>query len=288
MAFTIRDQISLPGSPARPNEDACGAAGDFAWVIDGAILPGTEPIMDAPSDAAWLAGFASARFAALAPHAQDPAQLTLAVIEEARAGFLERVETSGRSERMERHTWPVAALTLAHRRIGRLDTLTIADTIAYVRDEAGAVYTLGEAPDLRRAESALAARLMRETGADVETMRTTQAYREDSERRRRAQVASAPAVFGLHPDAVALAERGSVTLDGDALVLLASDGFSALVELYEDMDVAAMMARAAEEGLSSLAARLREIETRIDPSGHLYPRFKRSDDATAILVEGSF
>ncbi|WP_372425749.1 hypothetical protein [Salinarimonas chemoclinalis] len=288
MPFVVRDSLSLPGSPERPNEDACGAAGDFAWAIDGAILPGTEPIMDAPSDAAWLVAFASERFATLAPQAKDAARLVLSVVEEARALFLGRVEASGRAERMERHTWPAAALTLAHARPGAVETLTLADTIAYVRDAAGSVYTLGEAPGLRRAESAHAERLLRETGLDIEAMRESPAYLADAERRKRAQVAAAPAIFGLHPDAVAQAERGSVALDGTAQVLLATDGFSALVELYGAMDVAGLMERACSDGLATLGGQLRTIETEIDPTGRLYPRFKRSDDATAILVEASF
>ncbi|WP_349368519.1 hypothetical protein [Salinarimonas sp.] len=287
MRFDLLDSLSLAGSPERPNEDACGAAGAFAWAIDGAILPGTAPIMDAASDAVWLVRYADARLAALAPQASDAAGLVLAVIEEARALFLARVEETGRHERLERHTWPAAALTLAQAKPGRIETLTLADTIAYVRDEAGGVYTLGEAPELRRAESALAARLMRETGTDVEGMRRTEAYRADSERRRRAMVESAPAIFGLHPDAVALAERGALDLDGETHVLLASDGFSALVELYRDRDATALMEGAIGEGLAPLATRLREIETEIDPTGARFPRFKRSDDATAILVRAT-
>jgi hypothetical protein len=287
MRFDLLDTLSLRGSPERPNEDACGAAGAFAWVIDGAILPGTEPIMEAASDAVWLVQYANARLCALAPQASDAASLVLTVIEEARALFLTRVEEAGRSERLERHTWPAAALTIAQAKPGRLEVLTLADTIAYVRDEAGSVYTLGEAPELRRAESALAARLMRETGTDVESMRKTEAYRVDAERRRRAKVASEPAIFGLHPDAVALAERGALDLDGETHVLLASDGFSALVELYRDRDAPELMETAIGEGLAPLAARLRTIETEIDPTGARYPRFKRSDDATAILVRAT-
>ncbi|MGJ3264143.1 MAG: hypothetical protein ACFE0R_13000, partial [Salinarimonas sp.] len=272
MPFTIRDSLSLAGSPERPNEDACGAAGAFAWAIDGAILPGVEPIMDAPSDAAWLVGFANERFAARAPQARDAAQLALAVIEEARALFLARVEASGRAERMERHTWPAAALTLAQARRGAIETLTLADTIAYVRDGTGAVYTLGEAPGLRRAESALAARLLAETGLDIEAMRKTETYRADAERRRRAQVAAAPAIFGLHPDAVALAERGAIALDGPAQVLLATDGFSALVELYEAMGVAEPIEADCAAGLSPPGTRLRTLQTEIEPNGPVFPR----------------
>ncbi len=65
--FTVLDRVSLPGSPDKANEDSCGASGDFAWVIDTSIFPGTPPIMNDRSDAVWLATFASERLSDLAP-----------------------------------------------------------------------------------------------------------------------------------------------------------------------------------------------------------------------------
>jgi hypothetical protein len=71
--------------------------------------------------------------------------------------------------------------------------------------------------------------------------------------------------------------------DGTA-ILLTSDGFSALVDLYRAMDATALMERALDEGLEPLAREARRIESEVDPAGKLYPRFKESDDATALLV----
>ena len=44
------------------------------------------------------------------------------------------------------------------------------------------------------------------------------------------------------------------------------------------------MEAALASGLEPLANLAREIETRADPDGKLYPRFKQSDDTTAILL----
>ena len=44
-----------------------------------------------------------------------------------------------------------------------------------------------------------------------------------------------------------------------------------------------LMARARTKGLVILADELREIED-ADPQGHRHPRFKKSDDATAVLL----
>ena len=50
------------------------------------------------------------------------------------------------------------------------------------------------------------------------------------------------------------------------------------------MDPTALMAAALSSGLEPLVTLAREIETERDPDGRRYPRFKASDDATAILL----
>ena len=69
----------------------------------------------------------------------------------------------------------------------------------------------------------------------------------------------------------------------DALVLIASDGFLALVSDYGAYDMQGLMAAVAEKGLAALGEELRAIEDH-DPLGEKFPRFKKSDDATAILL----
>ncbi len=39
------------------------------------------------------------------------------------------------------------------------------------------------------------------------------------------------------------------------------------------------------DGLAGLLQELRHIEREVDPDGTRFPRFKRSDDATALLVK---
>jgi hypothetical protein len=156
--FTVLDRISWPGHAAKPNEDVCGVSGDWAWVIDTSIFPGTKPVMHAKSDATWLARFADERLSNLAPQAQDGAALLRHVMEEARTAYRAVAPA-------ERHddfvTWPLGAMTLVRRRGDLLDAWTFGDTTAYVRRPDGTVVTLGDAPGLRDAESSMAAELMR-------------------------------------------------------------------------------------------------------------------------------
>ena len=67
-------------------------------------------------------------------------------------------------------------------------------------------------------------------------------------------------------------------------LLLASDGFLALVGDYGAYDAASLMTAARDKGLAALGQELRAIEE-ADPLGDKYARFKKSDDATAVLLK---
>lgn len=281
--FTVLDRISWPGHPDKANEDICGACQDWAWIIDTSIFPGTTPVVHPKSDATWLAAFADERLSALAPQAQDGVALIRHVMEEARTAY----RAIAPQERHEDFvSWPLGAMTLVRRRGGTLDAWTFGDTTAYLRHPDGTVLTLGDAPGLRDAESAKAAELMQAAGSrpnDILAEPVFLAWL--GERRERQKKSGVPAaLLSLNPDAAARLRHESVPCEEGAHILLASDGFSALVDLYEAMDAEALMNAALTSGLEPLARRAREIETEVDPDGKRYPRFKQSDDTTAILL----
>ncbi|MBB4039675.1 hypothetical protein GGR34_001317 [Microvirga flocculans] len=281
--FTVLDRISWPGHPDKPNEDICGACGDWAWVIDTSIFPGTAPVVHPKSDAAWLAAFASERLSDLAPHAEDGPALLRHVMEEARTAY-RAVAPQERHEDFV--SWPLGAMTLVRRSGDILDAWTFGDTTAYVRRPDGTVLTLGDAPGLREAESAKAAELMQASGSrpnDILAEPVFLAWL--SERRERQKRSGVPAaLLSFNPEAVGRLRHESAPCEAGSAILLASDGFSALVDLYGAMDAKGLMDAALTIGLEPLAAKAREIETQADPDGKLYPRFKQSDDTTAILL----
>jgi serine/threonine protein phosphatase PrpC len=69
----------------------------------------------------------------------------------------------------------------------------------------------------------------------------------------------------------------------ETIVLLCSDGFLALASDYERYDADALLAACLSRGLKPLCDELRDIE-RGDREGRRFPRFKVSDDATAVVV----
>ncbi|AWM87393.1 protein phosphatase 2C domain-containing protein [Microvirga sp. 17 mud 1-3] len=281
--FTVVERISRPGSPDKANEDSCGASGDWAWVIDTSIFPGTPPIMDEKSDATWLARFATERLSDLAARAYngDGPALLRHVMEEAREIFLARAP----EERRDPVTWPVGAMTLIYRAGDRLDVWTFADTTAFVRQPDGALHIVGEAPELRVYESAKAAELLRASGATPRTIFEAPAFQNWlTERRQRQKEGRGLPLLGLDPAAADRLRHEQVPCEDGTVILLTSDGFSALVDLYNEMDAKSLVEAALKDGLEPLVNRAREIETVVDPSGTRFPRFKESDDATALLL----
>jgi hypothetical protein len=281
--FTVLDRISWPGHPDKPNEDICGASGDWAWVIDTSIFPGTEPVMDPKSDAAWLARFADERLSNLAAQAQDGVALLRHVMEEARTAY----RAVAPAERHEDFlTWPLGAMTLVRRRGSVVDAWTFGDTTAYIRQPDGTVQVLGDAPSLREAESAMAAELMRQAGSRPTAILDEPVFLAWlGERRERQRKSGVPAaILSFNPAAAARLRRDTAPCEEGTTILLASDGFSALVDLYGARDAEALMEEALTGGLEPLIKLAREIETQQDPDGRLYPRFKQSDDTTAILL----
>lgn len=280
--FTILDRISWPGHPDKANEDICGVCQDWAWVIDTSIFPGTEPVVHPRSDAAWLAAFADERLSNLAPAAEDGAALIRHVMEEARIAY----RAAAPADRHEDFvSWPLGAMTLVRRSGAVLESWTFGDTTAFVRRPDGTVLTLGEAPGLRNLESAKAAELMGAAKSRPDDILAEPVFLawlgERRERQRRSGVPAA--LLSLNPAAADRLRHESVPCEDGATILLASDGFSALVDLYGAFDASSLMEAALASGLEPLAREARRIETSVDPDGTRYPRFKRSDDTTALL-----
>ena len=280
--FTVLDRVSLPGIADKANEDICGASGDWAWIIDTSIFPGTKPVMRPDSDATWLARFADERLSGLAGQATDGVALVRHVMEEARTAFM----AVAPPDRHDFATWPLGAMTLVRRRDSVLDVWTFGDTTAFVQPPGGPVLTMGEGPHLRKLEAAKAAELLRETGTRPTAIQYEPLFLQwlGGRRERQKKTSEAPALLTLDPRAADRLTHETAPCPDGTLILLASDGFSALVDLYGHTDAEGLLEAARTSGLAALAAQARRIETEQDPAGERFPRFKVSDDTTALLL----
>jgi hypothetical protein len=89
--------------------------------------------------------------------------------------------------------------------------------------------------------------------------------------------------LGTSPQAADHLSSAPVGLHMPFIGLLMTDGFAALASSYGRYQPAELVRMAEGHGLAALGDELRHVEMVEDPDGVSYPRFKASDDATALL-----
>lgn len=268
--LTLLDAISAGGDRAGQNDDAFGAVPGAAWVIDGATDL-DAPLTPTASDAAWIARAANAWLCAHPDvAAADPVALVRAAANELRRSFAVHADP----DTTPRWRWPLAALLLVQERPGGVVVADLGDCRVFA---AGTV--VGGRERGKDDEHADAAAHAADTSGSrykspdaLAFLRTQRgAYYEDQ------------APFGIDPRCAESLRVRTLPLTRPTHLLLATDGFAALSDVYGAYDPATLVAAAVADGLAPLVAELRAIETS-DRHGARHPRWKRSDDATAVLL----
>lgn len=270
MRFDLLQTISLAGDPATPNDDRAGAGDALAWVIDGATDLGEPGLVGTRGGAAWIAQEANAAFAAAGDGPLDT------ICKGAAARIARRFEAVRR--RAPLGAWELPSASFLAARAGRegIRFAWAGDCAALVR-RGDAVERAGPLPAQRDDEVAHAASLAAHGLAQKQRPAPILA----SLREQRARPGRA--VLGVDALAPPPLSHGVVPCGyGDELLLM-TDGFAALIDQYGAVDPAEMFAALAAHGLAGLAERLRAIEA-ADADCTRYPRFKISDDATALWL----
>ncbi len=271
------DAVTLAGSRRRPNEDAFGRAGNRAWVIDGATGLG-DPIVSSTSDAAWLATRASHFFAARA-HVEDTRAMMAMVADDLQQAFLRE----RRREPRERWEIPCGAFMMLTMGEGEACELAwLGDCRAILEGADGRLQAFGATPASEAREAGEAANYAGEDPAA--RYRAPQALAMLRAGRARFNTPGHAAVLAPESGFVAGVTIRQATFAPPGHALLMTDGFAAIELRYGDIGAGPLVAAAREKGLARLAIRLREIEEELDPDAVRHPRWKRSDDATAMLL----
>jgi hypothetical protein len=274
------DRITTPGKALRPNEDALGFEPRLAIVLDGATGLGSK-LLDAPSDAAWLASEGAERFVRHAGSLTGPA-LIAQVAEEVEAEFIRLRHRAP----LETYELPMASLILVQLdEADRLRVQEFGDCGLIISRPDGSVEAVGKGFHSKDEEGKNAARLAAQQGVRA-TDNLTEPTFQAALRAGRNRYNGGGGAWVFAPQAACAAHATSHTLHAPrgSRLLLATDGFLALVTDYERYDAQGLIAAVAAQGLGALMAELRAIEAD-DPDGVRYPRFKQSDDATALFVE---
>lgn len=268
------EAVSLAGDRTKQNDDAFGFARGRAWVLDGATDLHDAPLTATASDASWIAHFANAWL-----HGAAGGELAAGVREASAAAARAFARLSG-GRSFERWQSPISSLLMVEEDESGVRGLDLGDSRAFALDGAGAVHVAGGPEDAADAETRLAAQ---QTDADKPLLRREATIARLREMRAALNREGASWTFGLDPACADHARLWTMPLRRPAHVLLMTDGFSALVDRYRVYDAGGLVCAALDKGLEELGRELRAIE-REDAAGARHPRFKASDDATALLM----
>lgn len=279
MKLEVLDLLSLPGNPEKANEDAFGHRSRAAVMLDGATGLG-EPLMPGPSDAAWLARFAANRLMAYADEGADAQSAVAAALFDAETSFVQL----RRRAPAETYEMPFASMMLAVLDGGALDFAWYGDCAALIARPGENVEIVGEALAKRRRESDRVRKLAESKGAAAAGPGVRDMFL-PALRAARNLVNTPRAGWLFGPDVTAAdhTDHKRVDVDAGTQLLLVTDGFLALASDYGAYDVDTLLAAAKDRGLAALGRELRRVED-ADPHGAKFPRFKKSDDATALLL----
>ena len=307
MTFELLDQLSLPGDPAKANEDFLAQAPRAALVIDGATPLG-DSLMPGPSDAAWIAQFGARRLMAHLEEDKSPRKALHDALADAERSFValrrhppEEIWQTPCASMMLAFcapsalriasavtgTSPASALTRAQGRGAgetvEIEFLWFGDCAALVKQGNAAVTVVGETFDKRAAEAERARAIAKEKNLSPASGLSRPEFI-GALRASRNRINSGN-YWLFSPDARAAAHvsRRTIKAAPGAIVLLATDGFLALASDYGVYSADGLIEAALPKGLAVMGEELRTIEAG-DVGGDKFPRFKKSDDATALLL----
>jgi hypothetical protein len=278
MTLQLLDQLSLPGDPARPNEDFLVQGASAALVMDGATPLG-DSLMPGPSDAAWIAQFGARRLMAHLEQGDGARKALRGALTDAQKSF----EALRRHPPEEMWQTPCASMMLAAPGDGDVEFLWYGDCATLLKQGDAAVMVVGETFDKRAAEAMRARMVAKEKNLSPASGLSRPEFI-GALRAARNRINSGN-YWLFSPDARAAAHvsRRVIKAAPGAVLLLATDGFLALASDYGAYSADGLMDAALSKGLAALGEELRAIEAG-DIGGDKFPRFKKSDDATALLL----
>jgi len=279
MKFELVDSLSLPGHREKANEDAFGYRDCAAVVLDGATGLG-ERLLPGPSDAAWLARFGANRIMAYIADGASVQEAVTAALFDAETSFA----SLRRRAPSERYEIPYASLMLANASGGAVEFAWYGDCAALIARPGEKTEIVGDALDKRAREATRVRSLAQSKGETAASASVREIYL-PALRAARNMVNTDAGGYLFGPDVTAADHLRTqiCALPAGTHLLLVTDGFLALVSDYAHCDADTLVRDALCEGLEALTDKLREIED-ADPDGKAFPRFKQSDDATAVLV----
>jgi hypothetical protein len=263
---------SWPGSVSRPNEDFVTASLSVAVVLDGLSAPpelGTGCLHGTP----WFVTNLGTQVVSAATSASDESLQDLV------ANAIWRVADShAHTCDLEHPGTPSSSLAVLREQDQRVDYLLLFDSVIVVDGPSGLTVVTDRRVDAVARQEDLATR-EHPIGSPAHQHHVAELVA--AQRRHRNQP-DGYWIAGAKPAAAYQAVTGSQPHDQVSRAALLTDGVSCLVELYAVVDWPEMVDNMQQHGPAYVISRVREVEG-ADPTGSRWPRYKRSDDATAAF-----
>lgn len=282
----LHSAVTAPGS--KINEDAFGVwpspqAPKAAWVLDGVTGINDRALLPGPTDAAWFVAQAQETLPALLatagnwPALELIAQLSDTLAARQNAAWLSPEGAAG-------HETPAASFALCRRLGASLEIARLGDCLVLLEWMDGGVQLLDD-PALSAIEADLKVRILylRAKGVTDSAATLSTLMPVLREVRRSRNVAGGYGVLAADRGCLDLLQVDRFPAEELRSILLVSDGYYRLVDVYEAMPDAELLRRTIKVGAEKMLAELRAIEA-ADPRGERHPRLKMADDATALLL----
>lgn len=275
MGWRVIDHLTDAGR--HPNEDGAGIAGKWAWIADGAGTPSPPRFPEAGSDAAWLVGAAYDHLSNR-HHAFDAIDDNLSALERHLGDRFGPPDTDDPAE------GPTSCLGLVHITSRTAEQVHIAgavlaDVVVLAPTASGLVCWTDTRVKPFEARTFAAIAGLPRTGGTLPTAAWQQIMKNRATvNRADGYAAVSPARPWKH-----LAHRFKATIAPDAPVVLMTDGFFRLHDVFAAYSIGDLYDACTRGDASRLLAELRTLE-RADPAAERYQRFKIHDDATVLVV----
>ncbi|MBI3270674.1 MAG: hypothetical protein HYZ53_16845 [Planctomycetes bacterium] len=251
------------------------------WVLDGATGLSPDRLLPGPSDAAWFVQEMDSAFRELDP---DPTPDLRERIERAIRIVADRFVRFAVRPARERYELPSASMAFLRLEGTQAVCAVLGDCRMLVEGQGRPPLELGggplEALDRRVLEEV---RRSRESGSAEPHQASAVALPLLREHRAKMNTPEGYWALSLDVSAAAHLSLARVDLQPSAGALLASDGFYRLVDTFHAFGPEDLLREVRVRGLEKSFERLRMLEAQ-DPECRTFPRFKMSDDATAVVV----
>jgi hypothetical protein len=274
--------LSEPGSTQVPNQDAWGHTDDAVWVIDGATNLDKLAVSPCGDDGEWIA---SALNDFLLEVNWSEYESIADVVREAIATLGRQYMTWLDLATNKPTTRPSAAVAIV-RRVGNstLEYFVLGDCSVTILNPIAKTEQYFTNEDIMALDAVAISELAGLMQSGLSFAEARQGISETLTKNR--NLMNTPGgywIVSLDPEAPKHATQGTIDNAEDLEIMLASDGFSRLWDLFEMGEQGwESYTRAKTDGLYRTLDRLRQTEL-ADADMHKHPRFKMSDDASVAI-----